>query len=209
MSPQGNRVYCDVCTAVRERKRAIAAEKKLERRREQMKKWYRENKEEAKEKNRLNRSRHLEQRKQYDRMYHFYKKKKIIYQKKYGRKYPGRKDQKDPVCNFYRRISCGLWGALKKRGFTKRNVLTEDVLGAPIQEVWGHLTSTYKINYGIEWGGQPYHIDHMVPLSTAKTKENILKLYHYTNLQMLTPEDTKIKSNNLNWKSPYQEISQV
>ena len=34
-----------------------------------------------------------------------------------------------------------------------------------------------------------YHIDHIVPLATAQTEEDVIKLCHYTNLQLLTAKD--------------------
>lgn len=57
-----------------------------------------------------------------------------------------------------------------------------------------YLLSTWKKNYGTEWNGEPYHIDHIIPLATAKTEEEVIRLCHYTNLQMLTPEDHEKKS---------------
>ena len=42
-------------------------------------------------------------------------------------------------------------------------------------------------NYGL-YNGQPdygWDIDHIIPLKTAKTEENIINLSHYTNLQPL------------------------
>lgn len=48
-------------------------------------------------------------------------------------------------------------------------------------------------NYG-EW-----EVDHIVPLSSAKTKDEIYELAKYTNLQPLWRKDNKIKSNKLNW----------
>ena len=33
------------------------------------------------------------------------------------------------------------------------------------------------------------HIDHIIPLATAKTEEDVIKLCHYTNLQLLKAKD--------------------
>jgi hypothetical protein len=50
-------------------------------------------------------------------------------------------------------------------------------------------------NYGL-FG---WHIDHIVPLSSAKTEEDLYKLCHYTNLQPLWAKDNWSKSNKLDY----------
>lgn len=46
-----------------------------------------------------------------------------------------------------------------------------------------------------------WHIDHIIPCSSAKSKEELVKLQHYTNLQYLTKEDNLKKSNSLTWNT--------
>ena len=48
-----------------------------------------------------------------------------------------------------------------------------------------------EINYG-------WDIDHIIPISFAKSEEDMLKLNHYTNLQPLCSKNNRdIKKNNL------------
>ena len=65
----------------------------------------------------------------------------------------------------------------------------------------------FLINYneskfinGMSWDNYGYygwHLDHIIPLSSAKTEEELCKLFHYTNLQPLWAEDNLRKSNKI------------
>lgn len=62
------------------------------------------------------------------------------------------------------------------------------LLGCTIEETRIHIESQFK--EGMTWNnhghyGGKWHIDHIVPLARAKTEEELLKLFHYTNLQPL------------------------
>lgn len=90
--------------------------------------------------------------------------------------------------------------AFERKGY-KKNSKTEKILGCEYEFFIKYLFETYKSNYGYEWDGiEKVHIDHIIPLSTAQTEEEIIKLNHYTNLQLLKAEDNLHKSNKLDWK---------
>ena len=42
-----------------------------------------------------------------------------------------------------------------------------------------------------------WHIDHIIPLSSSKTEEDVFKLCHYTNLQPLWVNENLQKSNKI------------
>lgn len=88
--------------------------------------------------------------------------------------------------------------SLKSRGFNKTSS-TAKILGCDYDTFWQHLLKSWKRNYGKEYNGEPYHIDHIIPLATAKTKDDVIKLCHYSNLQMLKPENNMSKKANLSW----------
>ena len=50
-------------------------------------------------------------------------------------------------------------------------------------------------NYGL----RGWHLDHIIPLSTAKTKEEVIALSHYTNFQPLWWRDNICKSNKIEY----------
>ena len=61
-----------------------------------------------------------------------------------------------------------------------------------------YLLETFKNRYGYEWNGvEPVHIDHIIPLATAKTENDVVKLCYYTNLQLLKAEDNLKKGAKL------------
>ena len=42
-----------------------------------------------------------------------------------------------------------------------------------------------------------WHIDHIIPLSSAKTEKDLIELFHYTNLQPLWAEHNMSKHDNI------------
>jgi hypothetical protein len=84
-----------------------------------------------------------------------------------------------------------IYKSLKNNGFIKK-MKSCDFLGCSYEEFKLHLESQFQPwmswdNYGLYNGELNYgwDIDHIVPLASAKTEEELLKLNHYTNLQPL------------------------
>lgn len=89
--------------------------------------------------------------------------------------------------------------SIKRKGYTKKSK-TFDIVGCDFDTLMKHLNETFKKNYGYDWDGQEaVHIDHIIPLATANSEEEVLKLCHYTNLQLLKAQDNLEKHDKLNW----------
>lgn len=89
--------------------------------------------------------------------------------------------------------------SIKRKGYTKKSK-TFDIVGCDFDTLMNHLRETFKNNYGYDWDGQEdVHIDHIIPLATAKTEEEVLKLCHYKNLQLLKAQDNLEKHDKLDW----------
>lgn len=92
-----------------------------------------------------------------------------------------------------------IWDAFRRKHFVKSK-RTELILGCSFEEFYKHLLSTFYNNYGYEWDGmEAVHIDHIIPLSTAKTEEDIIRLNYYKNLQLLKATDNLHKSSKMNF----------
>jgi hypothetical protein len=83
-----------------------------------------------------------------------------------------------------------------KFNFKKGKIIK--LLGIDINGLKTYLES--KFTEGMSWenyGLLGWHIDHIIPLSSAKTQEEFDLLCHYTNLQPLWAEDNLKKSNKI------------
>jgi hypothetical protein len=120
------------------------------------------------------------------------------YRKKYKlRKHQQRKERRnnDPIFNLINRVRCRLWKYLNILSITKRN-RTFDIVGCQPEFLKEHLEKQFK--EGMTWENRgEWHIDHIIPLSTAKNEEELYKLCHYTNLQPLWAEENLKKSNKI------------
>ena len=117
-----------------------------------------------------------------------------IYQKK---DYESRKS--DPILRLQRNLRNRINDSFKKQKY-KKSKHTEEILGCKVNDFVLYLLETFKNNYGYEWDKvEAVHIDHIIPLSTAKTEKDVIKLCHYSNLQLLKAQDNLSKGSSLTW----------
>jgi hypothetical protein len=81
--------------------------------------------------------------------------------------------------------------SLRLLGYSKKSK-TEEILGCSYEDFILYLESKFESwmtweNRGLYNGDFNYgwDIDHIIPLSSAETEEDIIRLNHYTNLQPL------------------------
>ena len=115
-------------------------------------------------------------------------KEKIKLQK---RKWNKLQKENNILYNLSQLISASYRKAFKRSGFSKKSK-TIEILGCPFEEFKLHLESKFESwmnwkNRGLYNGDFDYgwDIDHIIPLSSANTEEDVIKLNHYTNLQPL------------------------
>ena len=60
-----------------------------------------------------------------------------------------------------------------------------------------HLESQFDDKMNWENQGTYWHMDHIIPISSAETEEDVYRLNHYKNFQPLYWEDNLKKSNKI------------
>ena len=99
----------------------------------------------------------------------------------------------DPLYNAASRLRGILRNAFTQKGYTK-NTQSYKILGASFEIVLEYLNDNL---YGFVLGDEGLDIDHIIPSSSAETEEELIKLNHYSNLQLLPSEYNRyIKSDS-------------
>tara|TARA_R110000764_G_scaffold91091_1_gene173769 strand:- start:48 stop:839 length:792 start_codon:yes stop_codon:yes gene_type:complete len=162
-------------------------------RRKNTKKWYLNNKEYASSRGKIhykkNREIYLLKGKKY------YEKNKVKI-KIYSREYAKEKRKTNPLF----KLKCTLRGrtrsAFKAKGY-KKDSMTGKMLGVDWEICKSHMERQFE--KGMNWSNHgEWHIDHIIPLASAKTEKELIKLCHYSNLQPLWAFDNISKSNKIN-----------
>lgn len=104
-----------------------------------------------------------------------------------------RKRRKEPLYRLKGNIRSLINISIKKKNFNKTTKV-EEILGCSIEYFIEYLKKLFKEGMTIENHGE-WHIDHIIPISSATTEEEVIKLNHYSNLQPLWA-----KENLKKWK---------
>lgn len=126
-----------------------------------------------------------------------YRKEKREYLNKQNAQYKKQRRQNDSVFRMRLNLSCLINDAFRRFAYSKQSN-TRQVIGCSFEYLYEHLVTTAFHNYGsyIDLPGI-YHIDHIIPVSSATTIERLIELNHFSNLQLLYPDDNMKKGDHL------------
>lgn len=137
------------------------------------------------------------------------------YNKKYRENYKPKRNEKerlkiqnDPLYKLSVNIRSLIRQSFKKKGY-KKNTKTYKILDCSFEKFKKHLQKQFKTwmswdNYGKYTGefNEGWDIDHKIPLSSATTEEELIKLCHYDNLQPLCSKvNREIKRDKIDFEN--------
>jgi membrane protein involved in colicin uptake len=101
----------------------------------------------------------------------------------------------DPIYNLSCRCRGRISAAIRAKGF-KKTTKTAEMLGCDWEFLKSHIESQFKD--GMSWENRKeWHIDHIIPLASASSEDDIIRLCHFSNLQPLWAEDNLRKKNRI------------
>ena len=123
-----------------------------------------------------------------------------------NRLYEKNKIKTDIVFKLKKNIGTAIRNSIKQKGYIKES-RTFEILDCSFEYFKQHIESFWEPwmswdNYGKYNGveGYGWDIDHIIPLATAKTEEDVIRLNHYTNLQPLCSYINRVIKRNNEYK---------
>lgn len=203
----GVRSTCKVCTKI---KTKVYYDNNLEKELKRGKKFYYDNIEEERKRSRDYRTKNLDKSSESKDNW---RKNNPNYDKEYKLKhksYINERNKKRKKNNVLFKLSCVsrsmVSNSLRKNGYSKTSK-TNELLGCSFKEFKSHIEEQWSLennlndndngyawmnwsNYGTpnnkKWGkNKNWELDHIIPLSSAKTEDELIRLLHYSNVQPL------------------------
>lgn len=114
---------------------------------------------------------------------------------KYIREYNLKRKNNDGLFKLSSNIRTLIYSKFIQNNYTKKSK-TYNVLGCSFNEFKIYLQKQFTEGMNFENYGE-WHLDHIYPVSLAKTEEEVIKLNHYTNFQPLWAIDNLKKGNKI------------
>jgi hypothetical protein len=160
---------------------------------EQLKDYYQENKNQI----RNNQTLYYQENKETLR-----KKSQEWYQQNKGKIFQYNKSKlKNPINNLQHRMRCVIGQCVKRIKNNNKSKNTLQIIGLESWDLFReHIEKQWECgmswdNHGKGKNNTTWHIDHITPISSATTEEEVYKLNHYTNLRPMWGSDNIRKSN--------------
>lgn len=101
------------------------------------------------------------------------------------RRYQSQRRENDYLYKLTENMRSRVTEFMKIKNMTKRNK-TFEIVGCTPKELSLYIEAQFtdKMSWD-NYGKFGWHVDHIIPLDSAKTEEELYKLFHYTNLQPL------------------------
>ena len=188
-SPDGLQHRCKQCFSFYMKKRTSEKSEEINAKRRIL---YAEQVDKKREQMRRSYAKHAEKRKAYAKTYVEQNREKVL---AYKYEYKKKRLASDPLFALKHSMSTLLRVSLKVKGFSKTTKVSQ-TLGCTWEELKLHIERQFLP--GMTWQNRgDWHIDHIIPLATAKTEEDVVKLNHHTNLRPMWAQDNLRKSAKL------------
>ena len=106
-----------------------------------------------------------------------------------------RNHRKTPMGAMQNRLRVRLWSALNKKGYTKRS-RTNDIIGCSWNMLVKHIEKQFT--KGMSWDNRgDWHVDHIIPLSSASDEDELIKLSHFSNLRPMWADENMAKRDRI------------
>ena len=197
----GYQSYCKKC--IKELRR-----NNRDKRNQYLKKWRASNPEKSKESGKKIREKNPEKISNYQKKYKEENKERLVksnknYREKnlekilkHNMEYNKKKRHSDPFFNLTCNIRSRITNFLRLKNISKNNK-TFEIIGCTQEFLKEYIEKQFTEGMSWDLMGKHIHLDHIIPLSSAKTEEEVYKLCYYTNLQPLWAEDNIKKSNKI------------
>jgi hypothetical protein len=152
--------------------------------------YYLGNKEEILNERKEYREKNIEKFKEKDKKYQQENKERI---NRYNCQYIKNKKESNNLFKLSTSIRNLIWISIKNLGYMKEEE-TKKIIGCEFEEFKFHIESQFLDEMSWDNYGK-WHLDHKIPISWAKNKEDVYRLNHYTNFQPLWAKDNLSKGN--------------
>ena len=111
------------------------------------------------------------------------------------KEYVNKRKKEDIFFRLKTKLKTDIYISLKRK---KRNKRLEVILGITIEKFKEYIESQFDTWMTWDnWGHTTWHIDHIIPLSSAKDENKLYELWHYTNMKPISATENLKKGQKI------------